>query len=222
MSAEAQWAQAAAAAFVEPAPVAPAPRAGAIAHDPAAPALLSSYRPQDSLLSSTRAQLHARGVLQALARAATTISPAPASACWRRSRPKTAAAAAGRGAVRRRPAGAAAGAGAGRVRRRPRAPSRRRARRPRRSAPRRAGRAGAGAGAVQAQRRTPLERIHDGGLRKVVMSRSLRIAARVDVPQLLGQLLARAPSAYTFAMSPARARYSRPTGCGRRPRPWRR
>ncbi|MGH8080279.1 MAG: isochorismate synthase, partial [Lysobacter sp.] len=50
-----------------------------------------------------------------------------------------------------------------------------------------------------------LDRIHTGSIRKVVMSRSLRIAARVDVPQLLAQLLARAPSAYTFAMDLAGA-----------------
>ncbi|MGO1068932.1 isochorismate synthase [Lysobacter sp. CA199] len=50
-----------------------------------------------------------------------------------------------------------------------------------------------------------LDRIHDGDLSKVVMSRSLRIATRVDVTQLLGQLLARAPAAYTFAMDLAGA-----------------
>ncbi len=45
-----------------------------------------------------------------------------------------------------------------------------------------------------------LARIRAGEVDKVVMSRSLRIDAPVDVPALLSRLLARAPGAYTFAM----------------------
>ncbi|WP_206412369.1 hypothetical protein, partial [Lysobacter enzymogenes] len=55
----------------------PAPAHAASAAEPAAieladaapPALLSSYRPHDSLFSSSQTQLHARGVQQALTRA---------------------------------------------------------------------------------------------------------------------------------------------------------
>lgn len=50
-----------------------------------------------------------------------------------------------------------------------------------------------------------LERILDGGLSKVVMSRSVRINAQIDVPQLLQRLLARTSDGYTFAMDLAGA-----------------
>lgn len=170
------------------------------------PGLLSSYRPRDSLFSCVHTQLHARGVLQALARAsdddlagaserllaqvgadagrlpllgAVPFEGGQPARLWV---PAQAAFAAGRARHR--------GAGGGAQGEAPSSPQVEPVPAP-----------------AQFKRNVErsLDRIHDGGLRKVVMSRSLRIAARVDVPQLLGQLLARAPSAYTFAMDLAGA-----------------
>ncbi|MET4727154.1 isochorismate synthase [Lysobacter enzymogenes] len=176
----------------------------------APPALLSSYRPHDSLFSSRQTQLHARGVQQALARAsdddlAGASERLLAQVAAESGRLPLLGAVPFEGGQPARlwvPAQAAFAAG-------------------------RARHCGVAqtlhGDAPLAERRMPavepmpapaqfmrnversLERIHDGDLRKVVMSRSLRIAARVDVPQLLGQLLARAPSAYTFAMDLAGA-----------------
>jgi len=200
---EAQWARVA-----THAPTAAEPVEALLSEDAAPPALLSSYRPHDSLFSSSQTQLHARGVQQALARASDDDLAGASERLLAQ-----VAAESGRlpllGAVpfeggqpARLWVPAQAAFAAGRARHR--------------------GAALRGE-ALPAERRMPrvepvpapaqfkrnversLDRIHDGGLRKVVMSRSLRIAARVDVPQLLGQLLARAPSAYTFAMDLAGA-----------------
>lgn len=185
--------------------------ASASGHEPgeasAAPALLSSYRAHDSLFSSSHTQLHARGVLQPLTRASDDDLAGASERLLAQ-----VAAEAGRlpllGAVpfeSGQPARlwvpAQAAFAAGRARHR-------------------------GAVGGEARNADPIEpnvqpvpapaqfkrnverslqRIHDGGLRKVVMSRSLRIDARVEVAQLLAQLLARAPSAYTFAMDLAGA-----------------
>lgn len=172
----------------------------------ALPALLSSYRPHDSLFSSVQTQWHARGVLHALARAsdddlagaserllaqvaaesgrlpllgAVPFEGGQPARLWV---PAQAAFAAGRARH-----GGAAQLLHGEARSAPQvepvpAPAQ-----------------------FKRNVERSLDRIHDGDLRKVVMSRSLRIAASVDVPQLLGQLLARAPSAYTFAMDLAGA-----------------
>ncbi|MEI2455366.1 MULTISPECIES: isochorismate synthase [Lysobacter] len=169
----------------------------------AAPPLLSGYQAQDSLFSSSQQQLHARGLLAPLGRAidedlagaaeglladiaiehgrlpllgAVPFDRSQGARLWL---PTQAVFAAGR--ARHRGAALSAVPG-GEARARP---------------------------AIEpvpapAQFKRNVERslaqIRDGALRKVVMSRSLRIGARVDVPQLLAQLLARAPSAYTFAM----------------------
>lgn len=179
-------------------------------HEPAeafaAPALLSSYRAHDSLFSSVHTQLHARGVLQPLARASDDDLAGAAErllaqvAADTGRLPLLGAVPFESGQPARLWVPAQAAFAAGRARHR--------------------GAAHAVAGetyaAVQVQpvpapaqfKRNvehSLQRIRDGGLRKVVMSRSLRIDARVEVAQLLAQLLARAPSAYTFAMDLAGA-----------------
>ncbi|MBX9403243.1 isochorismate synthase [Lysobacter sp. BMK333-48F3] len=168
----------------------------------AASPLLSGYQPHDSLFSSSHQQWHARGLLAPLTRAidddlagaaerllaqtalehgrlpllgAVPFDRGQGACLWL---PSQAVFAAGRARHR----GAALSAVPGNERPRPAIES----------VP------------APAQFKRNVERslaqIRDGGLRKVVMSRSLRIGARVDVPQLLSQLLARAPSAYTFAM----------------------
>lgn len=177
------------------------------ARSPATPALLSSFLAHDSLFSSATHQLHARGVLETLVHSidadlageserllarvaadsgrlplmgAVPFSASEASCLWV---PSQAAFAAGRARHR----GAALSS----------LPS------DQRSAPR----VESVPAPAQFKRNVErsLDRIHDGGISKVVMSRSLRIAARVDVPQLLAQLLTRAPGAYTFAMDLAGA-----------------
>lgn len=50
-----------------------------------------------------------------------------------------------------------------------------------------------------------IERIVLGRMSKVVMSRCVRIAARIDIPALLGRLLAHARAGYTFAIDLASA-----------------
>jgi isochorismate synthase len=185
---------------------APAPALSAVAAAAAA-ALLSNYQPRDSLFSSASTQLHARGVLQSLTH---SIDDDLAGASERLL--AYVAAETGRlpmlGAVpfasdepSRMWLPSQAVFAAGRARHR-----------------------GAALSALNAEQRPmprvepipapaqfmrnverSLDRIVEGGISKVVMSRSLRIAARVDVPQLLAQLLARAPGAYTFAMDLAGA-----------------
>ncbi|QWP75263.1 isochorismate synthase [Lysobacter sp. K5869] len=183
-----------------------APAIAATAHlDAAPPALLSSYRPQDSLFSSAHTQLHARGVLHALTRASDDDLAGASERLL-----SQVASEAGRlpllGAVPFEGGQPArlwvpthAAFAAGRARHRGAAHLHGDSRAAPRVEPVPA--------PAQFKRNVErsLDRIHDGGLRKVVMSRSLRIAAKVDVPQLLGQLLARAPSAYTFAMDLAGA-----------------
>ncbi|MEH6416161.1 isochorismate synthase [Pseudomonas sp. CGJS7] len=169
--------------------------------------LLAAYQPHDSLFSSANHQLHARGVLHSLARpieddlagAAERMLAQTASEIGRL--PLLGAVPFDLGQPSRLWMPAQTAFVAGRARQRGAMLS------GLNHEPRALPRIEAMPAATQFKRNVErsLDRISGGDLSKVVMSRSLRIATRVDVAQLLGQLLARAPAAYTFAMDLAGA-----------------